>query len=56
MVKYSNDFSIMSGHVEFCIGMAKYNNDFLITFGFQDNCAYLLKTPEKVIEEFLYAN
>lgn len=53
IVKYSNDFSIMSGHVEFSIGMAKYYNDILITFGFQDNAAYLLKVPENVIEEFL---
>lgn len=53
IVKYSNDFSLMSGHVEFCVGMTKYHDDILITFGFQDNAAYLLKIPEVVIEEFL---
>lgn len=53
IVKYSKDFSIMSGHVEFCIGMTKYHDQFLLTFGFQDNAAYLLKVPEIVIEEFL---
>ena len=55
IVKYSNDFSIMSGHVEFAIGMTKYNNEFLVSFGFQDNAAYLLKVPEIVVEEMLNA-
>jgi hypothetical protein len=54
LIKYSDDFSIMSGHVEFCIGLAQYNGEFLATFGFQDNAAYLLRIPEIVIEEFLY--
>ena len=53
IVKFSNDFSIMSGHVEFSIGMIKQNNEFLVTFGFQDNVAYLLRVPETVVEEML---
>ena len=52
-MKWSRDFSIMGGHVEFCVGLAKKGDDFLLSFGFQDNAAYLLKFPESVIEEFL---
>jgi predicted GH43/DUF377 family glycosyl hydrolase len=53
MITWSNEFSLMSGHVEFCIGLSQKGNDFLMTFGFQDNAAYLLKFPESLIEEFL---
>ena len=53
LIKWSKDFSIMGGHVEFCIGLAYRNKEFLLTFGFQDNAAYLLTVPESVIEEFL---
>lgn len=53
MVKWSDEFSLMSGHVEFCIGLAHQENHFLMTFGFQDNAAYLLKFPESIIEEFI---
>lgn len=53
LVRWSNDFSIMGGHVEFCVGLAQKGTDFLMTFGFQDNAAYLLKFPESVIEEYL---
>lgn len=53
LIRWSKEFSLMSGHVEFCIGLAKQNNDLLMTFGFQDNAAYLLKFPEKLITEFI---
>ena len=53
LVKWSTDFSIMSGHVEFAVGLAKENEDFLLTFGFQDNAAYLLKFPQSIFEEIL---
>lgn len=53
IVRCSKDFSIMGGHVEFCVGLALKDNDFLMTFGFQDNAAYLLKFPQSVMEEFL---
>ena len=53
IVKVSDDFSIMSGHVEFSIGMVKRDSEFLISFGFQDNAAYVLKVPETVVEEML---
>ena len=53
IVKYSKEFSIMSGHVEFCVGLAPKGNDFLMTFGFQDNAAYILKFPQNLIERFI---
>ena len=53
IIKWSNDFSLMGGHVEFCIGLALKGDDFLLSFGFQDNAAYLLKFPQSVMEEFL---
>lgn len=51
--KWSKRFSIMGGHVEFCVGLAIHNDNMLMTFGFQDNAAYLLKFDESVLEEFL---
>ncbi len=53
IIKYSKSFSLMSGHVEFCVGMVEYGDDFLFTFGFQDNAAYLLKVSQKVVEDFI---
>ena len=53
LVKCTSDFSIMGGHVEFCVGLAQQKNDFLMSFGFQDNAAYLLKFPEKVFEDII---
>lgn len=53
LIKWSKDFSLMGGHVEFCIGLALQDKQFLMSFGFQDNAAYLLKFPESVMEEFL---
>ncbi|MEY4421856.1 MAG: hypothetical protein RL581_394 [Actinomycetota bacterium] len=46
----------MDGDVEFCVGMAKYKEDLLMSFGFQDNAAYLLRVPEKVVEDFINEN
>jgi|TARA_Y100000022_G_scaffold199579_1_gene212390 hypothetical protein len=54
LLKYSEEFSIMGGHVEFCTGLAQKGNDFLMTFGFQDNAAYILQFPEKVFDEILF--
>jgi hypothetical protein len=53
LVKWSDDFSIMGGHVEFCVGLAQQGTDFLMTFGFQDNAAYLLKFPEQLFEDMI---
>jgi len=51
--KWSKKFSIMGGHVEFCVGLAVHDENILMTFGFQDNAAYLLRFNESVLEEFL---
>lgn len=53
LIKYSEAFSIMDGHVEFATGMLIKDNNFLITFGFQDNAAYVLQIPEKVVLDLL---
>jgi len=53
LVKISKEFKYLTGHVEFTCGIAEYQGDILITFGFQDNAAYILRTPIKVIEDFL---
>lgn len=53
LVKWTDDFSIMGGHVEFCVGLSQQGSDFLMTFGFQDNAAYLLKFPEKLFEDLI---
>ena len=51
--KWSKKFSIMGGHVEFCVGLTIHKENMIMTFGFQDNAAYLLKFDESVLEEFL---
>ena len=51
---FSQDFSFMDAHVEFCTGMCYYKGDLLMTFGFQDNAAYLLRVSPKVVEDFIY--
>lgn len=53
LVKWTNDFSIMGGDVEFCVGLIQQGSDFLMTYGFQDNASYLIKFPEKVFEDFI---
>ena len=53
LIKWTDDFSIMGGHVEFCVGLIQQGTDFLMSFGFQDNAAYLLKFPEKVFEDII---
>ena len=53
IVQYSKDFSFMTGHVEFCVGLAEYKGDLLITFSFQDNAAYILKVSPKVLMDFV---
>ena len=53
LTHWTEDFSIMSGQVEFAIGMCKKNSDYLITFGYQDNAAFLLKIPEQALMEYL---
>jgi predicted GH43/DUF377 family glycosyl hydrolase len=56
IVKYTKEFSILDGDVEFVTGLARYKNDFLLTFGFQDNAAFILKMPEAIMEELINEN
>jgi hypothetical protein len=57
VVKFTKDFSMMNGHVEFAVGMCYGKEDeILITFGFQDNAAYILKTNLTDIVEFINDN
>lgn len=53
LMKWTDDFSIMGGDVEFAVGLAQHGSDFLMTFGFQDNAAYILKFPETVFEDII---
>lgn len=53
LVKWTEDFSIMGGHVEFCVGLAQKDSNILMTFGFQDNAAYLLQFSEKLFEDII---
>lgn len=57
IVKYSREFWMMDGRVEFGVGMCHYGTDeVLITFGFQDNAAYVLRCPTARIMEFINEN
>lgn len=56
LVKYTKDFSMMNGHVEFAVGMCYYKEDILITFGFQDNAAFVLSTPKEEVLRFINDN
>jgi predicted GH43/DUF377 family glycosyl hydrolase len=56
IIKITEEFNFMGAKIEFACGMTKYRDSYLITFGFQDNCAYLLKVPEKFLENFIYAS
>jgi predicted GH43/DUF377 family glycosyl hydrolase len=53
VIDASEAFKFMDARVEFCAGMARKDNDFYITFGFQDNAAFILKTTEDVISNFI---
>jgi hypothetical protein len=54
IVKISPQFSFMDAKIEFCCGLTEYNNDFIITYGFQDNAAYLLRIPQKTVNNFIF--
>ena len=56
IVKFTKDFSIMNGHVEFAVGMCYWGDDILITFGFQDNAAYILRVKSTELLSFINDN
>lgn len=54
IVKVSEQFSFLNAHVEFAVGICEYNGDYLITFGYQDNAAFLVKTSQKFLNNFIF--
>jgi len=53
IVKYSDMFWILGGHIEFSTGMCTKDNNLLITFGFQDNAAYVLCVSLEAVMDFI---
>jgi hypothetical protein len=53
IVKVSRRFSFLNAEIEFAVGMCEYQDDYLITFGFQDNAAYLIRTSQKFVKDFI---
>lgn len=53
VIKFSDNFSFMAGHVEFSCGICRHNDSILITFGFQDNAAYVLRVSPEALLEFI---
>lgn len=53
IVRITDAFTFMNADIEFCCGLAEYQGNFLISFGFQDNCAFVLKVPTSVIDQYL---
>jgi hypothetical protein len=49
--RWSDAFNFMTGHIEFCCGLAVNKDDVKITFGFQDNAAFMLNTTKETIEK-----
>jgi len=56
IIKYSKEFNIMDGDVEFCVGMSVKGSNLVMTFGFQDNAAYVMEISIDTIVEFLNEN
>jgi hypothetical protein len=50
LIKHTPEFSFLGGEIEFCAGMTKYKDYYLLSFGYQDNSSYILKIPEKFME------
>jgi hypothetical protein len=58
ILKFSREFFMMDGQVEFGIGLC-FDNDpkyLLTTFGFQDNAAYVLRVPLQTVIDFINEN
>jgi len=56
IIKFSKEFTFLNTWIEFSCGMTRYGNEYLITFGVQDNAAFILRVPEKVLEDFIDDN
>ena len=53
IVKLSDRFNFMTGHIEFCCGLGIIDDKMLFTFGYQDNAAYIVEAPLKFMEGFI---
>lgn len=53
ILQYSRDFDLMSGHVEFAVGLVNRGDKVYISFGFQDNAAFILETSPQLINKML---
>jgi hypothetical protein len=49
----SNNFSFLDARIEFCVGAAVLEGDLLLSFGFQDNAAFILRTPNSLVEQLI---
>ncbi len=49
----SNPFAFMDVKIEFCTGMAKLNDNLLISFSVADNAAFVLDTPQSVVNQLI---
>jgi FkbM family methyltransferase len=53
MVRYTDSFSFMGADIEFCCGAAFVGDNLLLSFGYQDNCAFILRMPITMLDDFL---
>ena len=53
VVGLSQPFSFLDARIEFCVGAATFQDDLLLSFGFQDNAAFVLRVPQKVVEDLI---
>lgn len=53
LIGISNQFAFLDARIEFAVGAAIHNGDLLISFGFQDNAAFVLRTPESVVDALI---
>jgi hypothetical protein len=53
LVKYTPDFSILDGDVEFSVGMCMQGDDVLLTFGFQDNAAFVMRVAQNTLMDYI---
>lgn len=53
LIGISNQFAFLDARIEFAVGAAIQGNDLLISFGFQDNAAFVLRTPESIIDALI---
>ena len=53
LISVSPKFCFMDGKIEFSCGLCLYKDNFIVSFSFQDNAAFILKTPQCIIDDLL---